>query len=143
MTGLDPLADLQPNPPRTAEKKARLIALADSILAARMRRVSLAKIAGRLDVSPDYLSQVMAEHHGAAWTNDTNRRSDEAKGKKKAKARTRGTGKVTAETTGEGTGQLADPERDALPSSDAGAITDRKPVNATKSRFHSMRGQSS
>jgi hypothetical protein len=103
MTGLDqladPLADLQPTPPRTAEKRARLISLADSILAARKRRVSLAKIAERLDVSPDYLSQVMTEHHGEAWVSDTARRSHKGKGRKKAKTRTRVASVATTELT--------------------------------------------
>jgi hypothetical protein len=70
----DPLADLQPKA-REAKIKARLLELADSILAARKRGVALTDIVkrlarlkkGRLKVSSDYLNEVMAQYHGEAW----------------------------------------------------------------------------
>jgi hypothetical protein len=74
MTAIDPLAHLQPKQ-RDAEKKARLIELADSILKARLRGVSLTGIAKGIErlkkrpikVSVDYVNEVMAEYHGDAW----------------------------------------------------------------------------
>jgi hypothetical protein len=141
MTGLDPqadpLADLGPNPPRPAEKKARLIELADFILAARKRRAPLAKIAERLGVSPDYLSQVMTEHHGKAWTNDPTRRSHKAKGKKKAKARTQGTVKLTALTRGESSEHQRDEDTDKTESDSPDELKDKAESQATDTKQNS------
>jgi len=114
----DPLADLRPRQ-RSAEKKARLLALAKSILAARKRGVSLADIATRLGklpkaksvrVSPDYLNVVMAEFHGDAWP------KSESTGRKKTQVTNEATQEAKDEARGEAKGRAKPTEPDSGPS---------------------------
>jgi hypothetical protein len=144
MTVLDPLAHLQPKS-REAEKKARLLELADSILAARNRGVSLtgivegiAKLKKRpITVSVDYLNEVMASYHGEAWpkpktrTRAAGRARDSSAGTPVGELEGSSAVNATIETAGEAEGQAAGQLTDSVP----------KPVNATSGRFNRLKGQ--
>jgi hypothetical protein len=146
MTVLDPLAHLQPKS-REAEKKARLLELADSILAARNRGVSLTGIAEGIaklkkkpiSVSVDYLNEVMAEHHGEAWPKPKPRtRAPKVPGESTGAQDDKPKGNAEGSGTVQSAGEVEDEANDALTDSEPHA---GKPVNATAGRFNRLKGQ--